>query len=137
MTSPLFKEDFRTRQFALMEEHIHPGIDKTSGRPGMEMWRILVMGVVKQGLRCDFDHLRELANQHMTLRQFPGHVDIWEKHRYTYQTLVDNVSLLPPELLVAINHLFVESGHTSDEDVPTEELQKESKQFPAVSKSGH
>ena len=105
------KEDFRTRLFALMEEHILPGIDKTIGRPGMEMWRILVMGVVKQGLGCDFDHLQELANQHRTLRQFLGHVDIWDEHYYTYQTLVDNVSLLPPELLVEINYLIVESGH--------------------------
>ena len=104
-------EDFRTRLFALMEEYILPGVDRTVGRPGMEMWRILVMGVVKQGLGCDFDRLHELVNQHMTLRQFLGHADIWDKQRYTYQTLVDNVSLLPPEFLVEINHLIVESGH--------------------------
>ena len=74
-------------------------------------WRILVMGVVKQGLGCDFDRLHELVNQHMALRQFPGHAHIWDKQRYTYQMLVDNVSLLPPELLVEVNHLVVESGH--------------------------
>lgn len=101
----------RVRLLTLMEEHILPGIDRTVGRPGMEMWRILVLGVVKQGLGCDFDRLHELANQHMTLRQFLGHADIWDKHRYNYQTLVDNVSLLPPELLVEMNHLIVESGH--------------------------
>ena len=102
---------FRDRLFALMEEHILPGIERKVGRPGMEMWRILVMGVVKQGLGCDFDRLHELANQHMTLRQFLGHADIWDKHRYNYQTLVDNVSLLSPARLVGINHLIVESGH--------------------------
>ncbi len=43
-------ETLRPRLFALLDAHILPGIDKTVGRPGMEMWRILVMGVVKQGL---------------------------------------------------------------------------------------
>ena len=103
--------DFRERLFALMEEHILPGIDRKVGRPGMEMWRILVMGVIKQGLGCDFDRLHELANEHKTLRRFLGHADVWDEHRYHYQTLVDNVSLLSPELLVGVNHLIVESGH--------------------------
>jgi hypothetical protein len=102
---------FRSRLFALLEEHILPGTDRTVGRPGMEMWRILVMGVVKQGLGCDFDRLRELVNEHMTLRRFLGHADVWDNHRYNYQNLVDNVSLLSPELLAAVNGLVVESGH--------------------------
>ena len=106
-------EDFRERLFALMEEHMLPGIDKSVGRPGMEMWRILVMGVVKQGLGCDLDRLHELANEHKTLRRFLGHADVWDEHRHHYQTLVDNVSLLSPELLVGVNHLIVESGHAA------------------------
>ena len=40
-----------------------------------------VMGVVKQGLGCDFDRLHELVNQHMTLREFLGQVDIGDKKR--------------------------------------------------------
>ena len=104
-------ETFRARLFALMDEHMLPGIDRKVGRPGMEMWRILVMGVVKQGLGCDFDRLHELANEHKTLRRFLGHADVWDEQRYNYQTLVDNVSLLSPGLLVGVNHLIVESGH--------------------------
>ena len=105
-------ETFRPRLFALQDEHILlPGIDRSVGRPGMEIWRILVMGVVKQGLGCDFDRLHELVNEHKTLRRFLGHSEVWDEHRYPNQTLVDNVNLLRPELLVAINHLIVESGH--------------------------
>ena len=104
-------EAFRSRLFALMDEHILPGVDRTTGRPGMEMWRILVMGVVKQGLGCDFDRLRELVNEHKTLRRFLGHADVWDDYRYGHQRLVDNVSLLRPELLVAVSQLVVESGH--------------------------
>ena len=72
-----------------MDEFFLPDIYRKVGRAGMEMWRILVMGVIKQNLGCDFDRLHELVNQHMTLRQFLGHADIWDKERYHYQTLVD------------------------------------------------
>ncbi len=102
---------FRSRLFALLDEHILPGIDRKVGRPGMEMWRILVMGVIKQGLGCDFDRLHELVNEHRTLRRFLGHGDVRDDYRYGYQRLVDNVSLLRPELLVAVNDLVVESSH--------------------------
>ena len=87
------QETLRDRLFALLDEFILPGINKKVGRPGMDMWSILVMGVVKQGLGCDFDRLHDLANHHTVLRQFPGH-DFGDQKLYQYQTLVDNVSLL-------------------------------------------
>ena len=77
----------------------------------MEMWRILVMGVARQGLGCGFDRLRELVNEHRTLRRFPVRADVWDDYRCGYQRLADNVSLLRPELLVAVSGLVVESGH--------------------------
>ena len=115
-------ETFRGRLFALMDESMLPGIDRKVGRPGMEMWRIVVMGVVKQGLGCDFDRLHELVNEHRTLRRFLGHSQVWDEHRYQYQTLVDNVSLLRPELLVEVNQLIVESGHAVARKKPGEPL---------------
>ena len=59
----------------------------------------LVLGVLKQGLGCDFDRLHDLTNHHQTIRAFLGHGDFDDKTRYEYQTVVDNVSLLTPELL--------------------------------------
>ena len=115
------QEALRDRLFALMDEHFLPGINRKVGRPGMAMWSILVMAVVKQGLGCDFDRLHELANQHKTLRNFFGHTDS-DKKRYHYQTLVDNVSLLTPELLGKVNLLIVESGHTVVGKKPGEPL---------------
>ena len=58
----LYRDD-RTRLFALLDRHILPGTDRTVGRPGMEIWRILVMGVIKQGLGCDFDRLQEVGER--------------------------------------------------------------------------
>ena len=115
------QEASRDRLFALLDEFIIPGINKKVGRPGMDMWSILVMGVVKQGLGCDFDRLHELVNEHKTLRKFLGHPAISDK-LYHYQTLVDNVSLLNPELLGEVNQLVVESGHTVVGKKPGEPL---------------
>ena len=43
------------------------------GRPGMEQWRILVLGTLRLGLNADYDRIHELANQHCTVRQMLGH----------------------------------------------------------------
>ena len=70
-----------------------------------------VMGVVKQGLGCDFDRLHELVNERKTLRKFLGHISADDYH-CRYQALVDNVSLLNPKLLGKVHLMIVESGHT-------------------------
>ena len=49
------QEAERDRLFALLDEHLLPGICKKVGRPGMAMWSTLEMGVVNQGLGYDFD----------------------------------------------------------------------------------
>ena len=115
------QETLRDRLFALLDEFISPGINKKVGRPGMAMWSILVLGVVKQGLGCDFDRLHDLVNHRTVLRQFLGH-DFGDQKLYQYQTLVDNVNLLNPELLGKVNHLIVESGHTVMGKKPGEPL---------------
>ena len=75
------------------------------------MWRIPGMGVVKQGPGCDFDRMQELVTGHNTIRQFPEHPDVWDRHRHQYQNIVDNVELPGPELLAEVNSPGVESGH--------------------------
>ncbi len=104
-------EALRARLFDLLDEHVLPETDRTVGRPGMDLWRVLVLAVLKQGLGCDFDRLHDLANHHGKIREFLGHGDFADRTRYEYQTVVDNVSLLTPELLSAVGRLVVESGH--------------------------
>ena len=108
--------------FMLLEKHILPGTHRGVGRPGMEMWRILVLGVLKQGLGCDFDRLHNLANHHETVRAMLGHSDFADKTHYELQTIVDNVSLMRPELLVEVGRLVVESGHAVARKKPGERL---------------
>ena len=115
-------EELRARLLTLLDEHILPEADRTVGRPGMDLWQILVLGVLKQGLGCDFDRLHDLTNHHGTIREFLGHGDFDDKTRYEYQTVVDNVSLLTPELLSAVGRLVVESGHKVAKKKPGEPL---------------
>jgi transposase, IS5 family len=100
----------REAVFALLESDIAPEVNKRNGRPGMTLWNILVCGVLRLDLNIDYDRLYELVNQHRTLRQMLGH-SLYDEKAYAYQTLVDNVGLLTPELLDKLNQLIVEGGH--------------------------
>jgi hypothetical protein len=57
--------------FALLESKVVAG-KKATGRPGLDLWQILVLGVVRLGLDCDYDRLEDLANHHTLLRQILG-----------------------------------------------------------------
>ena len=104
-------EGTRTELFRLLEEHIIPGHRRDTGRPGMDLWRILVMGVLKQGLRCDFNFLREIVNRHADVQAFLGHDAWFDPCRYELQTIRDNVSLVTSELLGKVSDLVVATGH--------------------------
>ena len=110
--------ELRSRLFALLEEQLAPDVSHALGRPGMELWKILVMGVVMQGLNCDLDRLHDLVNEHKTLRKFLGHADIFDCRQYSYQSVVDNVGLLTPELLSRVGELVVGSGHKVSKKKP-------------------
>ena len=102
--------ELRTAIFQLLERQVAPTVSKSTGRPGMTLWTILVCGVIRLDLNCDYDRLHELVNQHNTLRQMLGH-GAFDDVSYHFQTLKDNVSLLTPELLDEINQLIVGAGH--------------------------
>ena len=56
---------------ALLEAHILGG-KKETGRTGMDLWQILVLGVVRLGLDADWDRMEHLANYDLLLRQMLG-----------------------------------------------------------------
>ncbi len=104
-------DDLRGKVFQLLEEHIAPKANKETGRPGLSLWNIFVMGVFRLDLNWDYDHLHGQVNNHRTLRQMLGHADIFDTHYYHLQTIKDNVRLLTPALLDKINQVVVEAGH--------------------------
>ena len=77
----------------------------------MSLWRILVLGLLRQAIDADYDRLCNLANNHIELRQFLGHGMIDCDDRYSLQSIKDNMSLLTEEALDKINIVIVQLGH--------------------------
>ena len=98
--------------FAILEEDCTTESSRETGRPGMSLWNILVLGVLRLSLNIDYDRLMELANNHITIRQMLGHGGIFNTdHRYALQTIKDNIGMLSAETLLKINTIVVASGH--------------------------
>ena len=98
--------------FALLEAAVLAG-KKATGRLGMDLWQILVLGVVRLGLDADWDRLEDLANHHTLLRQMLGVAALpWgeEAQLFARQTLRDNVALLDDTLLKEINARVAAAG---------------------------
>ena len=108
----------REQVLQLLDEMIPEEIDRNTGRPGMVLWRILVMGVLRLNLNWDYDRLCEMVNQHRTIRQMLGHGVADDGERYHVQTLKDNVSLLTPEISDRINQVVVQAGHQWEKKEP-------------------
>lgn len=96
---------------ALLEEHLTKG-KKETGRPGTNLWQILVLGVVRLGLDCDYDRLADLANHHTLIRQILGLSPVREpgEKPFHQKTLSQNVCHIDEELLSQINAVIVEAG---------------------------
>jgi IS5 family transposase len=103
--------ELRAEVFEILEQKITPDTDKKNGRPGMELWKILVFGVLRLNLNWDYDRLREMVNNHSTIRQMVGHGPFTDGYEYKLQTLKDDVVLLTPEIIDEINTLVVKAGH--------------------------
>jgi transposase, IS5 family len=102
----------RAAIFALLEKKILAG-KKATGRTGMDLWQILVLGIVRLGLDADWDRLEHVANYDMLVRQMLGvPANPWGQVAkvFAHQTLRDNVALLDEELLKEINALVAAAG---------------------------
>jgi hypothetical protein len=103
--------ELRDEVFQILASVVPEEINPAIGRPGMELWKILVLGTLRLSLNWDYDRLLEMVNQHRTIRQMLGHGWTDEEAPYALQTLKDNVSLLTPEVLDQINQVVVRAGH--------------------------
>lgn len=76
---------------------------------------MLVLAVVRHALGTNWDRLEYLANYDQLLRSIMGvHATAFienEKIEFSYQTLLDNVSLINEDLLWQINLLVIDAGH--------------------------
>jgi IS5 family transposase len=91
---------------------IVPKKSQETGRPGMDLWKILVLGVLRLNCNWDFDKVHEIANNHNKIRQMLGHSETDLESSYALQTIRDNIALLTPEVLDEINQIAVKAGQS-------------------------
>ncbi len=117
--------ELNEKVFFFLEKKI-VGDKKKTGRPGMDLWHILVLAVVRHTLSTNWDRLEDMANYHELIRGVMGvHATAFiedDKMEFGYQTILDNVSLLDENLLAQINELVVEAGHALFKKKETEDL---------------
>ena len=103
--------EIRRQVFEVLKGMVPRGVSMNNGRPGMELWKILVMGTIRLNCNWDYDKLKEIVDNHLTIRQMLGHPDFSDTYRYPMQTIEDNVKLFTPEILQKVNDIVVNAGH--------------------------
>ena len=101
----------REKVFNVLKQIVPKKSHKT-GRPGMDLWKILVLGTLRLNCNWDYDKVHEMANNHHRLRQMLGHSEIDFESNYPLQTIKDNVVLLTPAILDEVNQIVVKAGHS-------------------------
>src|SRR5210317_240845 len=101
----------REKVFNVLKQVV-PKKSYESGRPGMDLWKILVLATLRLNCNWDFDKVHEMANNHYKLRQMLGHRETDFESNYPLQTIRDNIALLTPPILDEVNQIVVKAGHS-------------------------
>ena len=112
--------------FTILEKKILEG-KKMTGRLGMSLWEILVLGAMRLNLDADYDTIYDLANHHQIVRGIMGvHTKQFfgEGKYYELQTLKDNIALLDEETLKKISEVVVKAGHELKKNESGEDIIK-------------
>ena len=83
--------------FALLEKRVKRK-KKNTGRPGMDLWQILVLSILRYTLDTNWDRLIYIANTDQLLRHILGVQTMYDSgiaaFEFKYQTVIDNVNLI-------------------------------------------
>jgi transposase, IS5 family len=101
----------RNEVFKILKGMVPENVDASNGRPGMDLWKILVLGTLRLNCNWDYDKLHNIANNHKKVREFLGHSIFEFDQTYALQTIKDNISLFIPQVLDEINQVVVKAGH--------------------------
>ena len=108
--------ELNERVFEILERDVFPANKKNVGRKGMDLWHILVLGVVRHAMGTNWDKLHYMANSDEYIRSIMGVYQTafadGEKIEFNYQTILDNVSHLNEDTLLEINQVIVEAGYS-------------------------
>lgn len=103
------KPEIREETFRILEDEV-PVKNTDTGRPGMHLWQILVLALLRVNCNWDWDKVHFMANTHGLIRQMLG-IGEWDDQFFSLQTIKDNVALLKPETLDKIGLLVIHEGH--------------------------
>jgi IS5 family transposase len=98
--------------FELLEKKVVGDKQGHTGRPGMDLWHILVLGVVRLGLDCDYDRIEHIANHDSLVRQIMGlpQFAVADKGLFHHRTISENICHIDEALLAQINAIVVRHG---------------------------
>jgi hypothetical protein len=77
-----------------------------------------VLSAVRLGCDLDYDALQDLAEQHRALRQIMGLGD-WDDESFHFRRIHDNICLVCPQTITAIDRLILAEGHRLALSLPT------------------
>jgi transposase, IS5 family len=95
---------------AMIAKDVLGDADPDLGREGMTYWQIVVLAAAKAGCNYTYDELQNLAEKHSDLKDMLQ-VGEWTTVSFHWERIRDNLCLLRPETLEAINHVIVGEGH--------------------------
>ena len=99
----------RAEVFAILERRL--GLSD-KGRPGLSLWQVFVLAMLRANCAWDYDRLKNMADHHDDIRAMLG-VGAWDlQTRFPLQTLKDNVHLLTEEALVEIGAVAARAGQS-------------------------
>lgn len=104
-------KEYNEMIFSILEKHINSG-KKNTGRTGMDLWCIFVLSQVRLCLNISYDFLHDLSDNHYKMRHLMGIEKGfgYERVKFEYQTIYDNVSILSDELIAEINNVILDFG---------------------------
>ena len=107
-TNPHINEEI----FELLEKRVNKDKKKT-GRTGMDLWHILVLGVTRLALDCDYDRLEYLVHYDGLMRQIMGLDKEFKgdfQKGFHHKTISENVCHVDEDLLQEINLIVAREG---------------------------
>jgi hypothetical protein len=95
--------------FTLLESKLTKK-QKSLGRTGMDLWTILVFGVMRLTRNQSYDDLRYSANNDLLMREMVGIGRLEDDPQFSLTRLKENVSLLDEQLLAEVNAIISKHG---------------------------
>lgn len=97
--------------FDLLEKKVVGDKKRHTGRPGMDLWHILVLGVVRLCLDCDYDRIEHIARYDILVRRLMGMPEFGSDHCLPHhRTISGNICHVDAALLAQINEIVVRHG---------------------------